>query len=404
MSSPDNGQKSADPSRLDDFNTHETAHSGAVGFSISRLLLLLMAMLLIAAGLLWAWGWQIPSFSDEIHLDEAHLHGRVSSVGAELDGRISELNVELGDSVEAGDIVARLQDNDLEAQADAASQALEQRRLELESATLSDEIASRQSEAALERAKSALKASAARLSAAKAENDLRQSEFQRVKTLVTRGAMPQANLDTAREAADAARTLVARRKAELEVSRSEVAAARIRIQKDELRAVERDVMRAEISLAESELDRLLARLAYTNIQAFESGIVVALPARLGASVSVGDPILDLWRTDRLWVRAWVSEDQVARIKPGDRVKIHVSAVGDKTFDGTVDRILVSQDGREQNLPGAPISPLLPEESRFAVQVRLYEYEEFSSQLLPGMSADVRIIPSPSLDGSQNQTE
>ena len=373
-----------------DSDTGKSSSDGGIGFSISKLIIALLAILLVIIALLWVRNGTIPALSDEITLDEAHVHGAVSSVGAQLDGRISDMHVELGDRVEAGDILATLQNDALKAQVEAATQDIQQRRLELDRAELADRIATQQAEAALERALSEVEAGEARLNAAHAEKDLRQTELERVEELVTRGIAPDADLETARQAAQAARALAERRQAELEVTRAEVGMARTRLERAALRTADRDIMRKQIAEAEANLERLKARVAYSRIRAFESGVVVALPARLGDSVVDGDPILDIWRTDQIWIRAWISEDDLSHIAQGDRAKVRISAIGDAPLDGTVHRILVSRDGKASTLPGEPISPLLPDDARFAVQLLLDSDDMAGQRLLPGMSAEVRI--------------
>jgi len=300
------------------------------------------------------------------------------------------MHVELGDRVKTGALLVTLQNDALKAQVDAAEQDLAQRRLELESAEVADRIATQQAEAALERALSEVEAGEARLNAAQAEKDLRQRELERSKDLVAKGVVPEADLETANEAAKVAQALAKRRQAELEVSRAEVENARIRINRAELRAVDLDIMRKQIAEAEAELNRRRTRVEYTKVHALESGVVVALPARSGASVLEGDPILDIWRTDRIWIHAWISEDNLSDIAQGDRAKVRINAIDDTPLQGTVHRILVSRDGKERTLPGEPVSPLLPDDSRFAVQVLLDADDRVGNRLLPGMSAEVRI--------------
>lgn len=376
-----------------DSDKDETNGADRIGFSISKLILALLAILLVIVGFLWVRSGQIPGLSDEIYLDEAHVHGAVSSVVAQLDGRISNMHVELGDRVKAGDILVTLQNDALKAQVEAAAQDIQQRRLELDSAELADRIATQQAEAALERALSEVEAGEARLSAAQAETDLRQSELERIEELAAKGIAPDADLETARQAAEAARALAERRQAELEVTRAEVGTARTRLERAALRAVDRDIMRKQIAEAEADLEHLKARVDYTRIHAFESGVVVALPARLGDSVLAGDPILDIWRTDQIWIRAWISEDDISRVVQGDHAEVWISAIGEAPLDGTVHRILVSRDGKASTLPGEPISPLLPDDSRFAVQVSLDADNTEGQKLLLGMSAEVRILSS-----------
>ena len=112
-----------------DSDTGKSSSDGGIGFSISKLIIALLAILLVIIALLWVRNGTIPALSDEITLDEAHVHGAVSSVGAQLDGRISDMHVELGDRVEAGDLLVTLQNDALKAQVEAAAKDIQQRRL-----------------------------------------------------------------------------------------------------------------------------------------------------------------------------------------------------------------------------------------------------------------------------------
>ena len=361
--------------------------------SISKMIVGLIVILLVTTGSLWVRGGGLLNGASVLDLDEAHVHGAVSSVGAQVDGRVSELHVELGQRVEAGDLLVTLENDALQARVDGAERVLKQRRLELERAQVNDRIATEQGRADLAQALSEVEAAEARLNAAQAQEDLRQREFERMEKLAGNQVVPQADLDSAREAVDAARALAERRQAEFDVNRALVDSARTELERKALRITDIDILRAEVAEAQADLARLKARIEYTRIRALETGVVVALPARLGASVASGDPQVEIWRTEKIWIRAWVSEDDLSKIAQGDRAKVLIDALDDMALDGTVHRILVARDGQESTNSGEPASPLLPDDARFAVQLLLSADNRASRRLLPGMSADVRILPS-----------
>ena len=377
----------------------DAAEAGVAGFSLSRLVLALLALLLAATGALWLRGAAVFAPADEVYLEEAHVHGAVSSLGVGMDGRIERIHVELGDRVQAGELVVTLRNAAHKADVEAATAHRERLKAELDRAKLADAVAAKEAQATLQQARNGVEAASARLDAARAAQDLQESQLDRAETLAERGALPEADLDTAREAAIAARTRVARRWADLESRRADVTDAQLEVERAEVRAAARTVLRARIAEAEAELARQRALLSRTRIRAVESGVVVALPSREGNSVRPDDPILDIWRTDRTWMRAWVSEDEVARIDVGDPAEIRIDAIGDRVIEGRVRRVLVARDGEARRLPGAPVSPLLPEESRFAVQVRFEAEAANGDRLLPGMSGNVRIrVSGPPEDG------
>ena len=364
-----------------------------VPFSISKLIFVLIAILVLIIGSLWIRGDDLPGVSSGLYLDEAHVHGAVSSVGAQVDGRISALHVELGDTVETGDLLITLENDALEAQVDAAERVVKQRRLELNRAKVADRLAKEQAEAALIQALSEVDAAEARLNAARAQQDLRQSELERIEELAADGVASRSTLETATEAANAARELTKRREAELDVDRAQVASARTRLEREALRAMDINILSQHIAEAEADLEYLRERVNATRLRALDNGVVVGLPSRLGDSVASGDAKVEIWRSEQIWIRAWISEDDVSRIDRGDSAKISVSAIGDEMLDGTVNRILVSSEGDEVTRSGQPISPLLPDDYRFAVQLLVNADDLVRHKLLPGMSAEVLIVPS-----------
>ena len=67
------------------------------------------------------------------------------------------------------------------------------------------------------------------------------------------------------------------------------------------------------------------------------GIVVAVPAAVGQTVSQGQPLVTLMDPTRVWITANVDENRIAKVHVGQAVEAHVAAAG-KTFGGRVQAI------------------------------------------------------------------
>ena len=141
------------------------------------------------------------------------------------------------------------------------------------------------------------------------------------------------------------------------------------------------------------------RLEAGTLRAVGSGIVTEIIARPGGSVRPSDPILAYWLEDSLYIQAWIEEDQVRYVRPGAEAEVEFPALGGIGVPARVERVLVAPDGQQRTLPGRPVSPLLPEETRFAVHL-LIEEEDRPAELLPGMSAEAAIT----VDTSQASEE
>ena len=321
---------------------------------------------------------------------EAYVHGPVSQVGVARDARIASLEVQIGDAVSSGDIVARLDDAALDA---------EKRRIDAEIARLEAELTrliARQSVeekrdmTRIAEARADKSAAEARLAEARIDLEGAERDADRVRSLAASGTASEVRLETARQARDEFVATVQRRMSELDAAEARLETTRDISRDDDVLAAERAIIASRIEKARAEAARIETEIARTRVDTRVDGIVVSVQSRAGASVVPGDTIVSVWNTDRIWMQAWIEEADVDRVSVGDPARIRIDALGGEVFDGRIERILVAEDGREQTRPGEPISPLLSEETRFALQVAFTQAEGLEDILLPGMSGIVEI--------------
>jgi len=223
--------------------------------------------------------------------------GRVRAVSsvdlsAEVPGRVVELKVEEGDSVKAGDLLLRLDDDQYRSRVEQADAALASARANLALA-----------EARLEKTKSDLD----RLQAMK-EKDL--ASEQAVEQAVTDHRVQFAEVESRRQ----------------EVARNQAALSDAR---DNL---EKTVYRAPVSGVISRLN-------------VDQGEIVIT----GTMNNPGTVILTIADLSRMEVEAEVDETDVVYVRTGQRASITVDAIPDTTFEGTV--VSVGNSGRRKGTGG-----------------------------------------------------
>jgi Cu(I)/Ag(I) efflux system membrane fusion protein len=122
-----------------------------------------------------------------------------------------------------------------------------------------------------------------------------------------------------------------------------------------------------LGLAEAQIARLeregraQRRVAY---YAPIAGVVTELPAKEGAAISAGMPMLTLADLSRVWVTAEVVEDQGAWIAPGKSVEVKLASLPGEVFEGKVDYVYpaVNPETRTHSLrivlanPGLRLKP------------------------------------------------
>jgi HlyD family secretion protein len=217
-------------------------------------------------------------------------------VAPEVGGQLVAINVQKGDHIRAGDVVAQLSAIELSAaviQARAALDAASAQRDHVYAGTRAEEVASLAS--AIDKAKSGL--------------DYAQSELARKAQLVPSDAASQQDLDQATENAATARADLA----EAQANHAAAVAGPTR--------EERAIADAQVKAAASAVAVLERRLDKTTLRAPADGIVTVIVAEVGENVSAGQPILAIAATDKQWLSFNAREDMLHGLTVGDKVEV-----------------------------------------------------------------------------------
>jgi len=127
------------------------------------------------------------------------------------------------------------------------------------------------------------------------------------------------------------------RRTRLETATQLVLAAKARLRSlTEVRTTDVDAARAAVAAAVAAEQRARAELEPASVRAPADGTVLKVHARAGEEVGV-EGILELGRTDRMYVIAEVPESDVARVKRGDVVTIMGDAL-QESMQGAVEQI------------------------------------------------------------------
>ena len=239
----------------------------------------------------------------------------VVEVGAAVDGVIAEVLVKEGQLVKAGELIARIACDDLEAEigaAKAAEQAARQAKVRLVRGSRDEER----------------RAAAADEAAARAALGDAQDQYKRFSALIKEGIVPQDQFDRASRQLDAAQAAAA------------AAVARERLVSAE--PLPEDLQRAdaEIALAERRAAGAEARFAKCSVRSPIDGTVLKRHREPGESITmfVPRPIVSVANVTARRIRAEVDERDIARVREGQRTRVTIDAFPDQPFSGTVRRI------------------------------------------------------------------
>lgn len=217
-------------------------------------------------------------------------------VAPEVGGQLVAINVQKGDHIRAGDVVAQLSAIELSAaviQARAALDAASAQRDHVYAGTRAEEVASLAS--AIDKAKSRL--------------DYAQSELARKAQLVPSDAASQQDLDQATENAATARADLA----EAQANHAAAVAGPTR--------EERAIADAQVKAAARAVAVLKRRLDKTTLRAPSDGIVSVIVAEVGENVTAGQPVLTIAATGKQWLSFNAREDMLHGLTVGDKVEV-----------------------------------------------------------------------------------
>lgn len=292
-------------------------------------------------------------------------------VSSQLSGQIAELNADFNSRVSKGQVLARLNGDQLAAR-------LAQATADLESARASVT----QQQALLDKARADVanaKASVATAEAQRVRADLTQRDadrdLARRQELRGRGVIATADLEKAETAARSARSQVVTAQAQIRQAEAGVASAEASL---EVGAAQVEVARAQVAQREAALQLVRVDANRSVIRSPIDGVVVNRAVSSGQTVaaSLSAPTLFTIAQDlrQMEVLANIDEADIGRVREGMPVRFTVNAFPGDRFTGTVAQVR-----------------LAPKEDQTVVTyIVVITVENPEMRLLPGMTANLRI--------------
>ena len=273
----------------------------------------------------------------------AQVKGTITHVGAQLDGVVASVEIDNGQQVKAGQILARFEDLQLQANYARAKSRLAKATRELEVEKLAIEQEGRRLSGRVSETQARTDAARAQVEAAKSQADDARAKLELRQTLAKNGMIAPEELRGAETASRTANALTQTAQADRSAAEATRELAVVESEGLEVRRRHLQVIQAEIAALEAELSFAEAERKAAVIRAPADGWVVRRIAEAGASVVVGQPIAALWIGNDVWVEAWVTEDDLAHVTVGNPVRVSVKPYPQKVFKGTVESVARSTD-------------------------------------------------------------
>ena len=302
-------------------------------------------------------------------------------VSAKIPGRIQTLTVDEGQDVKAGQLIASIESDDLQAARKAAEATAAGQKWKL-GETVETELQDRgETGNAAVNAQAQVHAAQASLAQAQANYDHQKADTSRTVALAKQGIMSE-------QASDEASTSLQAAKAAVDTARENVAAAEASLRQarahELLTAVAGrtvDETRDQLQNARALADQAKIELGYAQVFAPVSGKVNVRAARQGEVVTVGAPIVTIMDLTQTWVYAPLPETQADAVQLGDSLRVVMPSGA--TLQGKVINKSAEADFATQRDVGARKRDIK------TVQLKLL-IDNPGERFVPGMIAEVYI--------------
>jgi multidrug resistance efflux pump len=338
------------------------------------------------------------------------VEARTISVGSRTGGRVKAVLVHEGDRVAAGQELVTLEPGDLEAQRLQAQAQLEQSQAnleKLEKGSRPEEIEQARAKAqtavaAFEEAKHGarseqIQGANSRLIALQVAVDKAQLDADRSHRLIQSGAISQAEVDNAEAALRGAIAQRDNAKQSLDelvngerkediaqaAARAQEAQASARLVVAGTRVEDLKAARATVDGAQGKLDQIRVMIDELAIRSPRPARVESLDLRPGDILAPNATAATVLEDDQLYVRIYVPETRIGRIKVGDEVPITVDSFPGRSFKGVVEHINSVGEYSPRNLQTADERA----DQVFATRIGLREGKD---DLRAGMAAFITV--------------
>lgn len=385
----------------------------------------------ILAGMGVRWWLQRPT--DDVLQLSGRIEGYETNLGTKVGGRIEQVSVREGDTVDRGEVIARLEDDELQAQLAAAKASYEAAQRQITQAQLQQQVLQsqiRETELALEQstgdatgrvnqAEATVATAQAQLAAAQAQQQeaaaalrLAQLEQDRFASLVAAGAIPQQQFDrvqtqlqTAEQTLQARQAAVAAAQRQVNAAQGGLTQARTaelnpdirsaqieRLQKQLVQATAQlEAVQAEANRAQAQQAEVEARLANLAIASPIDGVVLSRMVEPGEVIAAGTPVVSVLNLNDVFLRGYIPQGRLGEVRVGQAARVFLDSAPEAPLAAMVTAIDTEASFTPENI--------YFQEDRvtqvFGLKLSIENPQGFAK---PGMPADGEILLEPYTEG------
>jgi HlyD family secretion protein len=383
---------------------------------------MLSLVIVLAGGIIfYYWQFQSRETSGSTIQVSGNIEAITIDVAFKISGKIDKRLVDEGDIVKEGQLIATLEHKDLLAQKAKAEATLEtarsrlpalEKNIDYQDQATTQEIS--QAQAAVENAKARLQqlldgsrpqeiqSAKAGVDQALADMEKKKADMDRAKKLYQDKYIAAQDWDAAKTAYDMAvanykkaqenydLVVEGPRKEEIAAGRAQLEQSQAALRLTKTHRIQIDVLKKELATAQgqvkeaaSALEVIQTQIEYSNLYAPTSGVVLVKNAEPGEFVVPGGAVVTLGQIEKPWLKAFINESDLGRVKLGQKVSVTTDTYPGKEYPGKVTFISSEAEFTPKNVQTAKERVKLV----YRIKVGL---ENPQNELKPGMPADAQI--------------
>jgi membrane fusion protein, multidrug efflux system len=336
---------------------------------VTRVVLVAVLAVLVAAGVVWGLDWWGRGRFLQI-TDDAYLHADMVTAAPRVSGYVETVYVADNQPVSAGQPLVKVDERPYRASLAQALATVAARKADIARA----EAEATQQQASIAQAK-------AQLAGAQVAAAFAKRQVGRYSPLAASGADTSERLDQFSDNQDQAQATVKANAAALDAAQRQVATLKAAVEQ----------ARAQLQAAEAQVRQVQIDLADTLVRSSLEGRVGDRSVRVGQYVQPGTRMLSIVPVRQIYLTANFKETQIGRMRVGQPATIRIDALPGETIRGQVESFAPGT--------GAQFALLPPENAtgnftkivqRTPVRIRLDPGPEARKVLVPGLSATVTV--------------
>jgi HlyD family secretion protein len=350
----------------DEMTEERPAQQSASTTSQRRKPLWLIAVVVaILAVVIWRIAFAGGRAPDSVVFLSGRIEGDDSAIAPKTSGRIAEIRFREGDRVKAGDTIAVLDDEQVrareeqaraaltasEARQRAAMSALAALRVQLEQTQIETDQSRTDAQGRVRQAEAELSSAEAELAQQEASLKLALFDKDAYTRLAQTGAVSERQGKQAVTTAEQQAAVVAAAKRRVDAAQGALTTARANLENPNIRMAQEAVVQKQIAQQQAEIAAAVAStnqasFALNEAQANRKDLVVIAPfdgtiitrsAEPGEVVTAGTPIVTLIDLSKVYLRGFVPEGQIGRVKVGQAARVYLESNPNEPIDAFVSR-------------------------------------------------------------------